>query len=98
MKTTLISWAFFLFSCSDDSSNEFTNEIQVYSDECQFSFTLKTTSYSTGRYDSDCEFEKIARFYKVPSDTIYYEATAGKRKNTGKIYHAGRITQIEINF
>ena len=89
----------FIFSCSDLFSDEQTNEVQVYSmNECEFSFTLKTKSYSTGSYNADCEFEPVARFYKISSDTIYYEATAGKRKTKGEVYHSGRITQIEINF
>jgi hypothetical protein len=86
-------------SCSDDvGDNNTVNEVQVYSNVCQFSFTLKTKSYSTGRYDSDCEYEQVARFYKIGRDTIYYEATTGKRKTEGKVYHNGRQTQIGIDF
>lgn len=94
----LILTTLFIFSCSDHESLSHLNEVQVYSDVCEFSFTLKTKTYSTGRYDSDCKYEEIARFNNISADTIHYEAKAGKRKTVGKIYHAGRITEIEIDF
>lgn len=100
-RTLLLIAMLFLFSCSDDVSSKWRNEVQVYSDECVFSFTLKTRGsapYSSGRFDADCEYEKISRFYKIPRDTIYYEACAGKRKTQGEVYHDGSTTQIEIQF
>ena len=89
----------FLFSCSDSLSDEPSNEVQVFTyDACQMSFSLKTNSFSSGRYDLDCEFESIARFNNISSDTIYFEATAGKKRMSGKKYHEGKITEIEIRF
>ena len=39
---------------------------------------------------------RLAYNYKISADTIYYEATAGKRKTKGKVYHNGRQTEIAI--
>lgn len=90
---------FFCLSCADEFTTSRYNEVQVYSVEvCEFSITLKTKSFSSGRYDYSCEYEQAARFSNIPSDTIYYEATAGKKKTTGKVYHNGGITDIEIDF
>lgn len=94
------SWAFFLFLCSCYPFEvEPINEVQVYSStECQFSLTLKTNSYSSGRIDFDCEFQQVEYIYNISSDTIFYEAQAGKRKTKGKVFHTGRQTQIAIDF
>lgn len=94
----IIALFVFLCSCSDQPTSSL-NEVKVFSyNECQFSFTLKTNSYSSGRYDSDCEFEEIARFNRIAKDTIYYTASAGKRKTSGQVYHNGKQTEIEIMF
>lgn len=92
------SWAFFLFLCSCYPFEvEPLNEVTVYSPtECQFSFTLKTNYYSSGRIDFDCEFQQVEYIYNISSDTIFYEAQAGKRKTKGKVYHNGRQTEIAI--